>query len=100
MAVTIRCPNPACAKSGNVSADRVGHSVLCAHCGTKFKVPGAAAQTPAAAQTRPSDAHTTVGPPVGVTTAVPGASPSAPAGDLPAHIGRFEIRGRLGAGAF
>src|SRR5271165_4286210 len=42
MALTIRCPNPACGKAGSVADDRAGQAVRCPHCRTKFRV-GAAA---------------------------------------------------------
>src|SRR5262245_59420957 len=101
MAVTIRCPNPQCGRSGSVADEMVSRSVRCPHCRTKFKVAEATGTPAAADQTRLSgSARATVGPPPGAgPTRSPAPAPP-PGASVPARVGRFEVRALLGAGAF
>src|SRR4051812_39983655 len=99
MAVTIKCPNPACGRSGTVSADLAGQTVRCPHCRTRFTVP-AAAEPPAAEQTQPPSAQSTVSPGPSAPTEARPQAPAESGAEMPARIGRFELRARLGAGAF
>jgi WD40 repeat protein len=82
MALSIQCPNPACGRTGSLADDRLGRPVRCPHCGTRFRA--------AAATIEARSIAATAGP-------GPGAAPD---GDLPAQVGRFQVRGRLGSGAF
>src|SRR5262245_54217529 len=99
MAVTIRCPNPACGRSGSVPADLAGHSVRCPHSGTRFEVPPRTGQGPPASlvETKGSDAPAipTLGPAPAPAERNP--APAGSAAAAPVAIGRFQIRARLGA---
>ncbi len=78
MAIQVCCPNPQCGTTASVPEDRLGHSARCKLCGTRFTL------TPVAAGASPHPA----GP----------AAASDPA--LPAQIGRYRIRRKVGSGAF
>ncbi|MCZ2075589.1 MAG: protein kinase, partial [Bryobacterales bacterium] len=84
MAVSIRCPNPQCGGSYDVRESDLGRSFRCSRCGQKFRVSAASCAT-----ARPGTTS---------ETAKVGA-PRSPEGS-PQKLGRFEIRSRLGAGAF
>ncbi len=84
MGVQVHCPNPACGKTSTVPDDLMGRRVKCAHCGQKF-TPAATVESGPAAETR---AH----------AGKPAALPASAA--VPQQIGRFQIRARLGSGAF
>src|SRR5688500_15740081 len=101
MKVITRCPNPECGKTASVPADYVGRTVRCPACRKKFRVAeteagGLTSAVRTAAEADPSAGDTAPShPPV---TVPPAATPAQPG--LPAPIGRFEVRDRLGAGAF
>jgi hypothetical protein len=80
MPISIQCPNPACSKSSMAPDTVSGKSVRCKHCGHSFvaqaTIDGAAADTRSGTPTSAEPA-----------TALP-------------TVGRFQIRSRLGAGAF
>src|SRR6266849_3149766 len=108
MAVAVRCPG--CQKNVGVSEDHLGLFVRCPHCGRYFtRVPGAVGSNRGSAQTAPPGGKDLVKAPchseaAGRVTRSPARAtqPSRPAdrGVLPSRIGRFEVRGKLGAGAF
>src|SRR4051812_39744316 len=80
MPVAVVCPNPACARTSTLPDDLAGQPVRCRACGRTF-TPAAAAGSGDAARA--------------AATVVPAATMS------DGHtIGRFVVRGRLGAGAF
>src|SRR5947209_2032311 len=108
MAEEVRCPNPGCGRTSRLGHDALGRTFRCPHCRAKLAKPAAVA-APAFAATlgrpaphaawgdapRPSgrSGETTAGRPL------PGPAPApAPAAATP-RVGRFEIRGTLGAGA-
>jgi eukaryotic-like serine/threonine-protein kinase len=79
MAITIQCPNPACAKNTTASESISGKSVRCKSCGQSFiAMPSSDGQSPAT-QSGPLTSKTMLN----IT-----------------NIGRFQIRSKLGAGAF
>jgi WD40 repeat protein len=92
MSLSVRCPNAACGKTAQVPESYRQRWLRCRSCRHKFRVADAlitACDAPAA-------------PTAGETNSAfvtAGAAP-APAFTAPAHIGRFELRQRLGAGAF
>lgn len=107
MSVLVRCSNPKCKQEFRVNEDVLGKSAKCKACGTTFVLRAAdgspaarevsismlkddpAPSVPKAAQApKPS----TAGP-----AAVPTPTPSSPSTPT---IGRFEVRKKLGAGAF
>jgi WD40 repeat protein/tRNA A-37 threonylcarbamoyl transferase component Bud32 len=73
MAVKLNCPNPSCGKACSVPEEHLGRRVRCPHCGKPM---------PAMAPTVDEPSH--LKPPT----------------DVPGRISRFEVRSRLGAGAF
>jgi hypothetical protein len=77
--VLVRCPNPACGKSARVPETSVGRKGTCRYCQSAFVLTPSVDGSPAG---------------------TPTAGDSAPASTVPARIGRFQIRNRLGAGAF
>ncbi len=87
MAVHVRCPNPACGKTAEVPEERLGHAVRCGRCGHKFTLPSVGLNV--APPTLTPGARETVG-----------ASAPAGAAGVPQQVGRFQVRARLGAGAF
>ncbi len=74
MSVIVKCTNPACGYRFLVPEDFVGRTGKCSQCKTKFTM------TPSADPKAPE--------------------PSAPPGASQGTIGRFQVRARLGAGAF
>ncbi len=105
MVVVIRCPNPACGRTGNAPPALAGKAVRCPACRTKFKVPDAAPPTDAA-QTGSVEAQSTLGSFTSASVSSLGSAdaerPSLPAAPsaVPARVGRFEVRALLGTGAF
>jgi WD40 repeat protein len=109
----IRCPNPACGQIGRVSPQHLGRSLRCRFCRTKFRsTPVDRTTTQAAGK---NAAGCDVAAPATQTGVVlDGASPNTPPDppaflpegtdpsqdQLPTSIGRYEIRSRLGDGAF
>jgi formylglycine-generating enzyme required for sulfatase activity/serine/threonine protein kinase len=98
MLLQVKCPNSACG-SVNVIADHlVGGNTRCSACGATFSI---AAPPTLAHRAAPS----TILPPAAAKQTLGGASSAAGANQpaafgSPQRIGRFEIRARLGAGAF
>ena len=84
MFVRAQCPNPQCGKRYKVDAVQVGRTTVCKECGLQFTVSAVMGETVAA----PDASGTAQGAPQGGPEAVP------------KKLGRFEIRSRLGAGAF
>ena len=94
MPITMHCPNPACSRASRLPDNVRGRTVRCPACGHQFQV---------ASETLAPGAVVTQERPLAETlpTSPPARKPvSAPAPGLPAHIGRFLIKERLGAGAF
>ena len=72
MSISIQCPNPACGKVSVTSDDVQGRRVRCKQCGQSFNA----------------------------SVMLDGHSRTSSGGELPTKIGRFQIRAKLGAGAF
>ncbi len=88
MTVQVRCPNPACGKTAEVPEERLGHTARCGRCGQRFTL---TARGPEGPSTVAPGARETVG---------PAAARSPGAAGVPRQVGRFQVRARLGAGAF
>ncbi|HEX5270136.1 MAG TPA: protein kinase, partial [Gemmataceae bacterium] len=73
MPVKVQCPNPACARTFTVDDSLIGRNGRCDACGQKFAIQA---------------------PPPG------GAKPPPPPAGEPGRVGRFQVRQRLGSGAF
>jgi len=84
MPVRVRCPNPDCGKTYRVADDQLGQTAVCKHCGRKFTLSASHHETADSAGLSETGSVTL----------------PAPVGDLPNRLGRFEIRSRLGSGAF
>ncbi len=84
MNLKIQCPNPECKKSYSVSDSQLGRNVVCKACGTRFTLSGSSI-SPAQAS---------------ADTGEPAATDTTKETGIPKKLGRFEIRARLGAGAF
>ncbi|MCY2986643.1 MAG: protein kinase [Planctomycetota bacterium] len=84
MQLKTRCPNPGCKQSYTVTESQLGQTVVCEKCGKQFTLSGSAVGPG-------SPAAETGGPPAHETK---------PASSVPKQLGRFEIRERIGAGAF
>jgi hypothetical protein len=101
MPVTLRCPNQACGKSYDFSERHFGKQVRCKYCGATFAVPAPTVGPGAEAVVGTIDANArrTLRPstPGARTPVAAGFQP--PAGQ-PSQVGRYEVRARLGAGAF
>lgn len=98
MRVKVACP--ACRKTLDVASADVGGAMRCAHCGTDFALPaGDAAPAPAHVTADPdissSETHANLGKEAGR-----GPAGQAPEAGAPEQVGRFQVRARLGAGAF
>src|SRR5436190_2074624 len=78
MATQTVCPNPQCRVVLRVADDMVGRDARCARCGTRF----------------------TVAPWAGTPPAAPAAPAQAAVAAPPQVIGRYQMREKLGAGAF
>ena len=112
MPVQIQCPNPACGKAGRVGDEHVGKAVRCPHCKTRFAVPGADELAAATKEQGPETQEYV--PDVMTTDFEPGneehetsvkrtakkARAETIAAEVPSAIGRFQVLGVLGAGAF
>jgi hypothetical protein len=81
MSLIVKCPHSDCGRTSILPEGSIGLAVLCPHCRGKFL----------------ASSRTTAGPIDSVQ--LPGDRP-VPAADLPAQIGRFQVRARLGEGAF
>lgn len=110
MPVLVRCTNPSCKQEFRVKEEVVGKSAKCKNCGTTFVLRPAEAAADSAREVSlsmlkdeppvsPSKAGSQVKPPAPkpAPTSTPTPSPT-PASTT--TIGRFEVRQRLGAGAF
>src|SRR5579884_621745 len=112
MATKVPCPNPSCGKLAVLPDEAGGRTFRCGACGGKFRVRadgravllvdprvladpapvnGAPERTASLPDCQPDPAVTVTAPP---STGVP------VAGGLLKRVGRFEVRARLGAGAF
>src|SRR5579872_6343395 len=98
MPLQVKCPNPTCGSVAAIDDHLIGADTRCATCGTTFHV--------ATPPTAPNlFALSTILPAAAAKQTLGGASPPAvvkqpAASGSPQRIGRFEIRARLGAGAF
>ena len=83
MVVKVHCPNPDCGQHYSVAEEQVGHTSVCKKCKRRFTLSAASKETASAARSDTS-------------------RPASPIvlSDVPKRIGRFEVRLRLGAGAF
>jgi WD40 repeat protein/tRNA A-37 threonylcarbamoyl transferase component Bud32 len=103
MVVRVRCPRPGCGKVGTIPHDKINHTGRCSQCGTRFAFASALvedagrAPEPAQATVAPTAAQATQADATGPARA---AGPSSTVGAVPERIGRFQVRARLGAGAF
>ena len=82
------CPNPACGKRLQTSADHAGRSARCHGCGTKFRLERSTSADGSDSLV-PTAAEFPLPPP-----------PVAPAVPLPAAIGRFRVTAAVGRGSF
>lgn len=80
----VPCPNPACGVALRISQSDRGGPIVCRACGTRFTAGEGEAATAS------QDTETDPGPAGGVRAT----------GQLPRHLGRFQVRRQLGAGAF
>ncbi|HUT93001.1 MAG TPA: protein kinase [Thermoguttaceae bacterium] len=88
MLVRVRCPNQSCGKAYRVEETQLGRRSVCKHCGQEFTLTASGRETLAPA----ADTDTADSAP---------AKPIELAADAPPKkLGRFEIRSRLGSGAF
>ncbi len=89
MNAQVTCPNPDCHQRYRVETRLLGHKAVCKRCGCEF----VATQSPVdtVGDDAPAD---TAGPPVARL------DPAETASQNPQRLGRFELRSRLGAGAF
>jgi WD40 repeat protein len=96
MAVKARCPS--CGNSVGVPEGRPGGSLSCPRCGGRFTTAprDAARQT---AEGRPAGRAKDTAQPRETAGSPAGAAPPPDAG-VPERVGRFEVRAKLGAGAF
>jgi WD40 repeat protein/predicted Ser/Thr protein kinase len=83
MPVQVRCPNPSCGQVFHLPDHYAGRPGRCKACGTTFVMN--------AATDEPAPAAPPATPATAVTRSAPGAASA---------IGRFQVRARLGAGAF
>ncbi len=84
MNLKIQCPNPECKKGYSVSDSQLGRNVVCKACGSRFALSGSSI-SPAAAS---------------ADTGEPGAANTMHGASVPEKLGRFEVRTRIGGGAF
>jgi WD40 repeat protein/tRNA A-37 threonylcarbamoyl transferase component Bud32 len=84
MVVRVHCPNPDCGKRYKVDGTLLGRATVCKHCGREFVIGASERETPSS----------------GALSETGGAGSGMPLGEIPEKLGRFEIRCRLGVGAF
>src|SRR5262249_48349059 len=82
MSFSVVCPNPSCRKAFSVEDTLLGRTGRCSGCGHKFPLQPAA------------ETKSSAGAPTG------GSKPPAAATGEPSAVGRFQVRARLGSGAF
>jgi eukaryotic-like serine/threonine-protein kinase len=107
MAVSGRCPNPACGTAVKVAPEHLGRRLRCPACGQLFVLPVPKPPSETLPE-RPAElAPTLEAPPPEAPPPAPGQPRAtlslpapAPTGNTVTRVGRFEIRSRLGAGAF
>lgn len=85
MPVQILCPNPKCQRSLSLAEDLVGRGARCPHCGQAFRV---GASRAGSAPRGTMDARVSTGGTAG------------PALEAPTAIDRYQVRRKLGEGAF
>ena len=98
MTVKVQCPS--CSRSAIVRELATGFSVRCPNCGTRFKPSAKATVDQNAAETM---LPTGAAPPPSVAASTAPAAPAAPSAATPVEgerLGRYELRKRLGQGAF
>src|SRR5262245_5113863 len=107
--VRVRCPNAACRAALSVPEDCLGRRVRCSRCGEKIVIPRGEGEPAADAAASGADRATVEAaaasaasvadaPPAASVADAPPAQESA--ADLPQQVGRYQVRARLGAGAF
>ncbi len=89
MAIRVRCPNADCGKKYSVDEDQLGRTAVCRYCGREFTLSGPEQET------REPHAETIPG-----ESPAQEPSPETPEAGLLKRLGRFEIRARIGSGAF
>jgi len=97
----VQCPNESCNTICSVEEDSLGHTIHCPQCGLEFLVPmSVAAGRTLVAKARAPDYPVAEGvcPPPAAEVHAP--QPATLTLDAGQQIGRFQIRARLGAGAF
>jgi WD40 repeat protein len=95
MSLSLPCPNPACRQHVSVAEAHLGQTVRCRHCGKAFVARPPAKAEPSSRSTGRHAGGSTQSSASGARPA-PAASPGA----APHKVGRFEVRAKLGAGAF
>src|SRR5262245_61715474 len=112
MPTQVVCPNPDCRKPLALADDLSGRSVRCPNCRTTFRVAPSSAGTSQLESIAPQPATVPPAPqetfplPAAASPASPPAAPAEPTlwtahrAGLPAAIGRYEVRKKLGEGAF
>jgi serine/threonine protein kinase len=89
--ISLRCPS--CGKQYKVSAEKLGQQAVCKQCGIRFTLSAEQPSTDESPVAAPQvDTAAVAAPQVGTVRSG--------LRDVPERIGRFEIRRRLGAGAF
>src|SRR5687768_11850688 len=96
MPVRVRCPNPQCRREAQVPEAAVGKAARCRGCGTSFVVRPADETADGAAEVSLSMLKGDGPSPADHAPPAPAAPPVAAGGT----VGRFEVRRKLGAGAF
>jgi serine/threonine protein kinase len=101
----VQCPNAVCGKMGKVPDTMLNQPGRCPKCGTKFTIessgePKALNETVLVNRGTPSNA-TLINAAINSLPPQPtSARASSKSSSFPSHIGRFEIKERVGAGAF
>jgi len=94
MIVRVLCPNPDCRQRYKVDDTRLGRTTVCKHCGRKFTL----STTPQGETPLSGDRAETID--AGDRNAADLPAADMPNREMPKQLGRFELRGRLGRGAF
>jgi len=87
MTIIVSCPRPECGKRYRVEEERIGQIVVCRRCGQRF---------PAIADQATIDNAQSPG----QTSAAAPSDSAAPPEPVPGQFGRFEVRKKIGGGAF
>lgn len=88
MKIRVSCPHPDCSQSYGVETTRLGQAIVCGRCGRQFTL------SDTASSSSPNGFENQLGQDASDED-VASLDP-----DTPKKLGRFEIRDRLGAGAF